>query len=150
MVFHSYDPNRKLLISPTKGGQIFRISNGGVLIHNVDVVDGIQYLLQKIPAGHYYLAEVQWGAYARTTMPSGSIAAEVKPGTVNYVGNLVFKTPFSAFGEVGIKLNGRNDIAARSFLANYAQIKPEMQNASPRIFKLNCMLEDGVEACYAP
>ena len=150
LVIHTYDPDQNLLVSPAKGGQIFKLSSGGTFFHNVDVIDDVQYLLQKLPSGHYYLTGVYWGPHGRTLMANGSVAAEVKPGTVSYVGNLEFDTPIFVFSDVDIELNGRNDDAARDLVAQYQQIKPEMQNASLRIFKLSCLLEDGVEACYAP
>ncbi len=150
LVFHSYDPVSNLLISPEKGGQVFELSGGGTLFDVVDTVGRVQYILQRIPLGSYYLTTVYWGPYGRTLLTEGSVAVEVQSGTARYVGNLEFRTPVLIFQDVTIRLGSRHDSAARSFLAKYPGIAVEMQNQTLQIFKLNCVLDDGIKACYAP
>lgn len=145
----AYDPTGNLLIPPEKGGRAFMLSEGGLAFDIVDTVDSVQYIVQRIPAGQYYLTRVYWGPYGQTLMSDGSISVEIQPGTVTYVGNPEFRTPLLIFQDVELLVVVRDDDAARSVLAKYPNIEPDMQVATPRIFKLSCNLDDGIDACYA-
>ena len=149
--FHSYDPTSKRLISPAKGGELFTLGPGGRLFSLVDEAQGVRYIFQPLPAGHYFLTTTYWGVNSMPSlMAEGSIAVEVVAGTATYVGNVRFRVPFWIFGDVEIRLDGRNDAAARGILAKYPRIKARLRTARLRLFRLDCALDDGVKACYAP
>jgi len=148
--FYSYDTTSNLLVAPERGGMAFSVTRGGTAVDTVDEVNGVQYLVQRVPAGNYYLTQVDWGPYGRTLLSQGSVGLTIDPGTVSYFGNLVFDTPLLIFQDVTVRLGQRQDGTALSILAKYPNIRLEMQSVVPRLHKLNCDLDDGVEACTVP
>jgi len=160
LIFHSYDPAAKRLVPPSKGGIHLKVEVGRTIFQRSDLFGNVQYDVIKVPAGHYYLSKVMWrdrGAYATTLfdeIDDGSVAIEVAPGKVTYAGTLAFQTPFLALagvpiGDVAFWVSKKNDAQARNVLAGYPHVKGPMVSPDLKMFRLDCDLDKGVEACYA-
>jgi hypothetical protein len=134
------DQARNLLVDPERGGKVVGLTRGSWMFGR-DKSGDTEYILQKLPAGTYFLAYVDWGDHGRSPIREKSIAFTVKPGAVTYVGNYGFDTPWTIFGQVGMTSLPRDVAAARGLLSQYPQLAGAMWNQEPTVMALACSLE---------
>lgn len=144
------DQARSLLVDPERGGKVVGLTRGSWLFGR-DKSGDTEYILQKLPAGTYFLTYVDWGDHGRSPIRDKSIAFTVKPGAVTYVGNYGFDTPWTIFGQVAMTSLPRDVAAARGLLSQYPQLAGAMWDQVPTVMGLACTLDVGPpKSCLVP
>lgn len=64
MEFRSYDPTTRRLIPEAKGARVIRLHSGGTIFEKDYSARkrGVRYLVQRLPAGSYYMTTVFFGS----------------------------------------------------------------------------------------
>lgn len=150
MEFRSFDPTKRRLIPEANGGRTIQLHRGGTLFNKGESAENkrFRYLIQRLPSGFYFMTAVGWGPYGHTLMSNGSFAVEIKPGRVNYIGNVRFKTPLLVFQSVNIFPAGRDDRFAAQAMEKFKGVKATIDHQEMSISKLNCNMTNGLQGCY--
>lgn len=150
MQFQSLDLATRRLIPETRGGHSIMLNRGGSIFNKDFSAEkgGYRYLVQRLPAGAYYMTNVFWGPNGNGVMSEGSIAVDVKPGVVTYIGNVSFKVPFFVFQDVKFKPRDREDAFVSRIMANYKNVTSPISHQRMSVYKLSCDLKQGIGACY--
>lgn len=136
------DTEKRLLIDPNRGGRVVGLTRGS-WIAGRDKAGNSELILQKVPAGTYYLAFANWGAGEASPIAPQSIAFTIKPGAAAYVGSYSFDTPWTIFGQIELKPVKRDTAAARALLAKYPNMSVEFVDEQARMMSLACKVEMG-------
>lgn len=139
--FWTIDKSRRLLVHPDQGGHVVILSRGSWLFGR-DKQGDVEYVLQTLPAGDYYLTYVelpqkQWPFVPKPT----SFAFTIKPGVATYIGTYDFDPPYTIFGDYEIETRERRPNDARALLAQYPHMPQEMWDQTPEWFNLKCKLK---------
>lgn len=150
MEFRLFDPTKRRLMPEANGGRIIRLHRGSTLFDKEESAEKkrFRYLIQRLPSGSYFMTAVGWGQHGNALMSKGSFAVEIKPGRVNYVGNVRFKVPFLVFQSVKIIPAGREDSFVAEVMEKYKGVKAEIDHQKMSISKLNCNMTNGLQGCY--
>jgi hypothetical protein len=141
------DVDRGLLLDPKKGAKVVGLTHT-LFERNVD--GDMEYLLQRLPAGRYFLTYVNWGDHGHNPIHSRSIAFTVKPGETTYIGDFGFDTPWTVLSDVEMRILPRRPEAARKLLAQYKKLGPTFWDQEPVLLSLKCDLSaKGAQACLA-
>jgi len=138
----SLDRGKRLLIHPDQGGKVIALSRGSWLAGR-DSQGDVEYVLQTLPAGDYYLAYVGQKAFERWVPQPTSFAFTIKPGMATYIGTYDFEPPFTMFGNFTIHARGRRPNDAGALLAKYPNMPQELWDQSPVWMDLACELKKG-------
>ena len=149
MEFRSYDPATRRLIPEAKGAQVIRLRCNQSLFDSCNSAekDGIRYLVQRLPAGTYYMTMV-FAGYHEVVVSKNSVAIDIKPGVVNYTGNVRVDLPLFRFQDVRVRALVGNNAFVVELLQRYKDITAKTEFREATILKLDCDLDDGLKACY--
>ncbi|WP_137392405.1 hypothetical protein [Rhodoligotrophos defluvii] len=146
--FWTVDPQQKLLIHPDQGGRVIRLVRGN-WIFGRDKQGDVEYVLQSLPAGTYYLTYVDKAGELMLPVEPMSFAFTVRPGEATYIGTFDFRPPpvlgRIPIGNYEIRPVERRPHDAKALLAKYPNLPQELWDQQPMYMNLNCRLKN-----YAP
>ncbi|WP_342641694.1 hypothetical protein [Rhodoligotrophos ferricapiens] len=139
------DTEKRLLIHPDQGGKVIELIRGNWMFGR-DKQGDVEYVLQSLPAGTYFLTYVDKAGQLMVPVEPMSFAFTIKPGVAAYIGTFDFRPPpvvaHIPLGNYEIRPVERRLDDAKALLAQYPNLPQELWDQQPQYFNLACSLKN--------